>query len=147
MNEDGSVGNWMQSEYVLPLAFRLYPEEMEAAGAGFLNISVQSSNYHAQTGYVSTPWILPVLCEYGYTDSAYQMILQDTFPSWNYMLSHNSTTMTEAFHAFSENGDGTYAILNSLNHYALGSVGQWLYSDVVVIKRDDASPVMTVLSR
>ena len=140
MNEDGSVGNWMQSEYVLPLAFRLYPEEMEAAGAGFLNISVQSSDYHAQTGYVSTPWILPVLCEYGYTDSAYQMILQDTFPSWNYMLSHNSTTMTEAFHALSENEDGTYAILNSLNHYALGSVGQWLYSDVVGIKRDDASP-------
>ena len=140
MNEDGSVGNWMQSEYVLPLAFRLYPDELEAAGAGFLNISVQSSGYHAQTGYVSTPWILPILCEYGYTDSAYQMILQDTFPSWNYMLTHNNTTMTEAFHALHENEDGTYAILNSLNHYALGSVGQWLYSDVLGIKRDESNP-------
>lgn len=136
MNEDGSVGSWMQSEYVLPLAFHLYPDGLDAAGANFLNISAMSSDYHVQTGYVSTPWLLPVLSDYGYLDTAYAMLMQDTFPSWNYMLSHGSTTLTEAFHAFQDYEDGTYSINNSLDHYALGSVGQWLYSDVLGIERD-----------
>lgn len=140
MNEDGTVGSWMQAEYVLPLAFRLYPEGLDVSGANFLNISAQSSEYHVQTGYVSTPWLLPVLCDYGYVDTAYAMLMQDTFPSWNYMLSHGNTTMTEAFHAFRDYDDGTYSIGNSLDHYALGSVGQWLYSDVLGIDRDLEAP-------
>lgn len=140
LNEDGSVGSWMQSEYVLPLAFDLYPDELKEAGASYLNISVEGSGYHVNTGYVATPWLLPTLCEYGYVDSAYKLIEQDTFPSWNYMFSHDNTTLTESFHTFKDYEDGSYSVVGSQNHFALGSVGSWLYSDVLGIKRDENAP-------
>lgn len=140
LNDDGSIGEWLPADYVLGLAYGLYPEELEAAGAEKLSIAVEACGFHMNTGYISTPFLLPVLCKYGYTDAAYQLLLQDSFPSWNYMFSHGGTTITEGWNTYSESEDGSYHINGSLNHYALGSVGGWFYMGILGIKKDEAAP-------
>ncbi|MCM1048146.1 MAG: glycoside hydrolase family 78 protein [Clostridiales bacterium] len=140
INEDGSIDCWLQSIYALGLAFGLYPEELEAQGAACLNAAVAANDYHLNTGYIGTQFVLPMLCKYGYVDAAYRILQQDTYPSWNNILSHDQTTLTEAWFTCYDIDDGTYEIRGSLNHYALGTVGQWLYSDVLGIKRDESNP-------
>ncbi len=140
LGEDGSIGEWRQSEYTIALAYGLYPEELEQAGAEKLNFSVEASEYHISTGYITTPHILSVLCKYGYIDTAYKLIQQTEAFSWNYMLEQGATTLTEGWHVISSNEDGMININGSLNHVAMGAVGQWFYTDVLGIRRDEASP-------
>ncbi len=139
INDDGSIGYWIPSEYVLGLAFGLYPKELEAAGAEKLNISLEAGDFHISTGYITTPYILSVLCRYGYVGSAYKLITQEGYPSWNYMFAHGGTTITESWMTYYEADDGKYGINGSLNHYALGSVAEWIYSDLLGIKADVSS--------
>lgn len=140
VNADGSIDCWLQSAYTLGLAYGLYPEALEEKGAACLNNAVAANDYHLNTGYIATQFLLPVLCKYGYTDTAYRILQQDTYPSWNNMLSYGQTTITESWRTCYDTGGGTYAVNGSLNHFALGSVGQWLYSGVLGIRRDEASP-------
>lgn len=139
LNEDGSIGNWLQSEYALALAYGLYPKELEVSGAEKLNISVEAGDYRAITGYITTPHILSMLCKYGYVDTAYKMIQQTEYSSWNYMLEQTGA-LTEGWHTVFPEEDGTVKIIGSLNHVALGAVGQWFYTDVLGIRRDENNP-------
>ncbi len=140
INEDGSIDCWLQSAYTLGLAYGLYPEALAKKGAACLNNAVMANDYHLNTGYIGTQFLLPVLCRYGYVDTAYRILQQDTYPSWRNMLSYGQTTITEAWNTCYETGDGTYAVNGSMNHFGLGTVGQWLYSDVLGIKRDLDNP-------
>ncbi len=140
INEDGSIDCWLQSAYTLGLAYGLYPDELEEKGAACLNSAVIANDNHLNTGYIATQFLLPVLCKYGYIDTAYRILRQDTYPSWNDMLALDQTTITEAWNGRYDTEDGTYAIYGSLNHFGLGTVGQWFYSDVLGIKRDETSP-------
>lgn len=140
IKDDGSIECWLQSAYTLGLAFDLYPEELKSAGAACLKSAVEFNENHLNTGFVATPYLLQTLCDYGYADTAYKVLMQPTYPSWNYMLSHGATTITEAWNTYYDNGDGTYGINGSLNHYGLGSVGAWLYEDVLGIRQDENHP-------
>ena len=140
IEDNGSIECWLQAAYALGLSYNLYPDELKEKGAACLNTAVQYSDYHVNTGYVGTPHLLPVLCDYGYADAAYKLIQQTTYPSWNFMLSMGATTMTERWESYYEITDGTYGINGSLNHYSLGSVGAWLYQDVLGIRRDENNP-------
>lgn len=140
LREDGSIGNWLPSEYVIGLAYGLYPEELEMSGAEKLKISVEASGYHMTTGYITTPHILSTLCKYGYVEDAYKMLQQTGYPSYNYMFEQGTTGLTEGWHTISVNEEGKKIINGSLNHVALGAVGQWFYTDVLGIRRDEEQP-------
>jgi alpha-L-rhamnosidase len=53
---------------------------------------------------------------------AYRLLLNETYPSWGYMLSKGATTWWERW-----NGDTGDPAMNSYNHYAFGSVIAWVY--------------------
>jgi alpha-L-rhamnosidase len=124
----------------LGLEFGLYPEKLSEKGAYCLNSAIITNEYHLNTGYIATQFLLPILCDYGYNETAYKILMQNTYPSWNNMLLMGNTTITEAWNTMYDLGDGTYTINGSLNHMALGSVGQWIYEYMIGIKRDEESP-------
>lgn len=68
------------------------------------------------------------------------MIQKEGYPSFHYMLEQGASALTERWNTLSVNGDGGVEIIGSLNHVAFGAVGQWFYTDVLGIKRDEASP-------
>jgi len=136
VDENGYLKEESQSAYVLALKFEMIPPEFEQQAAARLNKLIQEAGYHLQTGFLSTAHILDVLTEYGFIDTAYKLLLQESYPSWLYPISKGATTIWE--HWGSILPDGTYGNsgMNSFNHYAYGSVGSWMYRTIAGLRSD-----------
>ena len=95
---------------------------------------------HLKTGFVGTPYLLHALTKIGRSDIAYKLLLKETFPSWLFPVTRGATTMWERWDGMKV--DGTFATpdMNSFNHYAYGSVGDWLYTTVAGIDSDFNEP-------
>jgi len=119
---DGEVGTGTQTSYVVALYTEMAPESLEPALVDRLVKDVESRNWHLSTGFLGTPFLLFTLSNHGHTDVAYRLLLNDTYPSWGYMLSKGATTWWERW-----NGDTGDPSMNSYNHYAFGSVVAWVY--------------------
>ncbi len=119
-----------QAEYVRAIDFDLLSEDEKRRAAADLNELVIKCGYHLNTGFLSTPALLPVLAKYGYTDTAYRLLLQDTCPGWLYEVRHGATTIWEDWDGINEKGE----VKASLNHYSKGAVCGWLFSGVCGIR-------------
>jgi alpha-L-rhamnosidase len=128
INEDGKVGTGTQTSYVVALYTKMAPEPLESALVNNLVKDIESKNWHLSTGFLGTPFLLATLADHGRTDVAYRLLLNDTYPSWGYMLSKGATTWWERW-----NGDTGDPSMNSYNHYAFGSVVAWVYRYVAGI--------------
>lgn len=82
-------------------------------------------------------FLLPVLSEYGYNDVAYRLLQETSFPSWGYMIEHNATSMWERWDGWTKESGYEVSLMNSFNHYPLGSVGRWLYQYMAGIDTDE----------
>ncbi|MDX9811474.1 MAG: family 78 glycoside hydrolase catalytic domain [Bacteroidales bacterium] len=123
----GRVGTNSQTSYVLALMFDLLPEELRAQAAAFLVADIRSRQNHLSTGFLGTPYLCHVLSQHGYTDVAYDLLLQETYPSWLYPVKMGATTIWERWDG--QKPDSTFqdAGMNSFNHYAYGAIGDWMY--------------------
>ncbi len=127
---DGSIHSDRQAEYVRAIDFDLLSEEEKKQAASDLNELVKRCDYHLNTGFLSTPALCRVLADYGYTETAYRLLLQDTMPSWLYEVKHGATTIWEEWDGVNEKGE----VKASLNHYSKGAVCGWLFSGVCGIR-------------
>lgn len=121
--ENGKIVSDRQADYVRALAFSLLEDEEATQAAADLNELVKKCDYHLNTGFLSTPNLPRVLCDYDYIDTAYRLLLQDTKPSWLYEVKQGATTIWETW-------DGNA----SLNHYSYGAVCGWLIDSVCGIQ-------------
>jgi alpha-L-rhamnosidase len=133
---DGSLTHDTQANHVRALAFELVPDELRAHTAGRLVELVRAADDHLGTGFLATPFLLPVLADTGHLDVAYELLLQDTPPSWLYMVGRGATTVWEAWDGIAE--DGTPE--GSLNHYSKGAVISFLHSHTAGIQLLDEGP-------
>jgi alpha-L-rhamnosidase len=122
IKEDGTVGTGTQTSYVVALYTKMLPENLERAATDKLVKDIEAHQWHLSTGFLGTPFLLFTLSDHGRTDVAYRLLLNDTYPSWGYMLSKGATTWWERW-----NGDTGDPSMNSYNHYAFGSVVAWVY--------------------
>ena len=132
VKDDGQVGTGTQTSYVVALYMKLAPEALEPVMVENLVKDIEKRNRHLSTGFLGTPFLLSTLADHGRSDVAYRLLLNDTYPSWGYMLSKGATTWWERW-----NGDTGDPAMNSYNHYAFGSVVAWVYRYVAGI---DAMP-------
>jgi alpha-L-rhamnosidase len=136
----GRVGPNTQTAYALALHFDLLPEQMRPTAAARLAEEVRQAHYHLTTGFVGTPYLCHVLSRYGYTDVAYELLNQESYPSWLYPVKKGATTIWERWDGIKPDGSFQDADMNSFNHYAYGSIGEWLYRVVAGIEVDPAEP-------
>ena len=135
VKDDGTVGSGSQTGYVLALYMNLVPEAQVSAAVGNLVKDIEAHDWHLTTGFLGTPFLLFTLADHDRTDVAYRLLLNDTYPSWGYMLSKGATTWWERW-----NGDTGDPAMNSYNHYAFGSVMAWVYRYVVGIDTAQSGP-------
>lgn len=76
-------------------------------------------------------YILDVLCDYGYSDTAWKVLWQEKCPSWLYEIKHGATTIWENWDAVKEDGSVGDC---SFNHYAFGCVGDFMYRRILGIQ-------------
>jgi alpha-L-rhamnosidase len=122
VKEDGTVGTGTQTSYVVALYTKMATEALEPLLVDKLVKDIEARDWHLSTGFLGTPFLLFALADHGRTDVAYRLLLNDTYPSWGYMLSKGATTWWERW-----NGDTGDPAMNSYNHYAFGSVIAWVY--------------------
>lgn len=134
----GRVGTNSQTSYVLALMFNLLPDDLRPNAARFLVDDIKSRRNHLSTGFLGTPFLCHVLSQNGYNDVAYDLLLQETYPSWLYPVRMGATTIWERWDG--QKTDSTFqdAGMNSFNHYAYGAIGDWMYR--VSAGLDNASP-------
>ncbi|MGI4827246.1 MAG: family 78 glycoside hydrolase catalytic domain [Janthinobacterium lividum] len=135
VHEDGSVAGDTQTADVLTLYTGMARAEQHAALTDRLVADIDKHGGHLTTGFLGTPFLLFVLDAEGRTDVAYRLLLNDSYPSWGYMVSKGATTWWERW-----NGDTGDPGMNSYNHYAFGSVMAWVYRRVSGIDTDASGP-------
>jgi alpha-L-rhamnosidase len=129
VGENGQLTPDKQSSYVRALAFDLIPEHLRPAATQRLVELIQEAGTHLGTGFLSTPYLCPVLGNNGHLDLAYALLMQDTPPSWLYAVKKGATTIWESWNGIDEEGNPH----SSLNHYSYGAIGNWLYQVVAGI--------------
>ena len=82
-----------------------------------------------------------MLADTGHLDVAYELLLQDTEPSWLVMIDRGATTVWERWNGV--NADGVPH--ESLNHYSKGAVVSFLhrYTAGIELLDDDATAAPT----
>ena len=124
---NGRLVSGTQTAYVLALNFDMLPEAQRQQAAVRLAENVKSYGTHLTTGFLGTPYLCHVLTRFNYTDLAYKLLLQDTYPSWLYPVKMGATTIWERWDG--QKPDSTFQTpgMNSFNHYAYGAIGDWMY--------------------
>jgi alpha-L-rhamnosidase len=133
---DGSLTSDTQANHVRALAFDLVPHHLRARAASRLVALVREAGTHLGTGFLATPYLLPVLADTGHLDVAYELLLQESPPSWLHMVARGATTVWESWNGIDEDGTAK----SSLNHYSKGAVISFLHSYVAGIELLDDGP-------
>lgn len=132
--DDGSLAPDTQANHVRALAFDLVPDDLRDRTAQRLVELIREAGTHLGTGFLATPLLLPVLADADHLDVAYDLLLQETPPSWLAMVERGATTVWEAWNGIDEHG----VAHDSLNHYSKGAVISFLHRYVAGIRPSDA---------
>lgn len=125
-----------QTALLLPVNFSLTPVDTKKAVVAHLLEDVVERGYHPSTGFLGTKYLLPTLSDYGYHEAAWKTATSKDYPSWGYMAVNGATSMWELWNSDTEPPDR----MNSRNHFALGSIGEWFYSHLAGIRIDEDHP-------
>jgi alpha-L-rhamnosidase len=146
VGEDACVEGDTQTAYVLALHMDLLPERLRARAAERLVENIEAHDGHLTTGFVGVGLLCPVLSRFGYPEVAHRLLRRDDFPSWGYSIRHGATTIWERWDGWTEDRGFQTPMMNSFNHYSLGSVGQWLYEHVAGIRAAEPGYARVVIA-
>jgi len=138
VDANGRIKGDTQCAYVMALKFDLLPEDLRPKAAQYLEEDIKAKGGHLSTGFIGVSHLLPVLTQAGKADTAYDVLLQDTFPSWLFSVKHGATTIWERWDGWTPEKGFQDPIMNSFNHYSLGSCGEYLFEGIGGIR--PASP-------
>ena len=127
-----------QTECILAAHFQLAEEPQKAADQ--LAQMVREAGVQLKTGFVGTPYMLHVLSDYGYADLAWELLLRREYPSWLYPITKGATTIWEHWDGIMQDGGFWSKDMNSFNHYAYGSVADWMYGVAAGIQVCEDAP-------
>ncbi|MBM3178311.1 MAG: family 78 glycoside hydrolase catalytic domain [Bacteroidetes bacterium] len=136
----GRLVSGTQTAWVLALQFNMLPEDMRQHAADRLAENIKSYGNHLTTGFLGTPYLCHVLSKYRYTDLAYTLLLQETYPSWLYPVKMGATTIWERWDGIKPDSTFQTPGMNSFNHYAYGAIGDWMYRVAAGIDTEESNP-------
>jgi len=123
-DQKGLRTKYRQTSNLLPLAFGMVPEENEKAVLENLVNDIIEKDYHFDTGCTGVKFVLPVLYDNGYSDVAYKVLTQKTYPSWCFWLENGATSAWESWETTTRSQD----------HYFLGSYDEVFFTHFAGIK-------------
>lgn len=123
-----------QTAYVLALHFGVF-RDLPVLLAGFRE-RLRRDFYRMKTGFCGTPLLLPTLFSAGLDEDAYRILFSRECPGWFYALDLGATTVWERWNTLLPDGTVSGTAMNSLNHYAYGSVCEAIYGDIVGLRPD-----------
>ena len=134
----GRLASDTMTAQALALCFHIVPEEQRATVAEQLNKNAYSYNHRVTTGFAGTPYLLFALTDNGYPDTACRILMNSGFPGWLYEVDMGATTMWERWNSLLPDGTPNPDGMNSYNHYAYGSVMEFVYRRIAGIEATEA---------
>ncbi len=122
--QKGLRTKYRQTSNLLPLAFGLVPEENKKAVLENLVNDFINRGYHFDTGCTGTKFVLPVLFDNGFSDVAYKVLTQKTYPSWCFWLENGADSAWESWETTTRSQD----------HYFLATYDEVLFTHLAGIK-------------
>lgn len=126
-----------QTAYAILLYMGLYEEEKAWVLEDGLRRMLQKFNYHLSTGFAGTGILLQALTKHGMAEEAYGLLFQEDYPSWLGEVNLGATTVWERWNSIDVDGKINNEGMNSLNHYAYGSVAGWMYETMCGFQWDE----------
>lgn len=126
----GRLATPTQTGYVLSLFMDLVSDAHRERVQNDLVLRLNKDKTHLRTGFVGTPYLCRVLSNNGANDLAYRLLLNEDYPSWLYAINLGATTIWERWNSINPDGSISSTGMNSLNHYAYGSIVEWMYRDM-----------------
>ncbi len=124
----------------------LYPDDGAQANLREdLERLIKENNGHLNTGFIGTPVLCPALSENGRNSLAYDLLLNEEYPGWLYEVNLGATTVWERWNSLEGNGMISGTGMNSLNHYAYGSIAEWMYRYVCGFHPDMGREIMMTI--
>ncbi len=112
----------------------LNDENMAIAGQHLVDLILQDDG-KLSTGFLGLKPLLPALSETGHSKVAYQLLLNEEYPSWGFEVANGANTIWERWNSYIKGvGFTNNAGMNSFNHYAFGAVNEWLFGNMAGIK-------------
>lgn len=123
--------DYLMGAYVLAFAFDLVPSELKKEYADRLAALVEKNDRRLGTGFLATPFLLPVLDKIGRHDLSAAILRQTQCPSWLFEVEHGATAIWENWESYEQDGQPKRT---SFDHYAFGCVDSYILHTVCGIK-------------
>ena len=102
-----------------------------------LRKKLKDNGYKLDCGFVGAPLLCMTLSENDMSDLAVKLLLNDKYPGWLNEVKLGATTVWERWNSLDENGHISSTGMNSLNHYAYGSILEWMFAYLAGIRPGD----------
>ena len=138
---DGALGfdGHTQTAYANAVYMNLLTSDKNFIAGNFIKELIQSNGGKLSTGFLGVKPLLPALSATGHSDEAYKLLLSKEYPSWGFEVMNGANTIWERWNSYVKGkGFENNAGMNSFNHYAFGSVNEWLFGNAAGIKVDEA---------
>ena len=132
LSEEGRIATGSEACQAFALRLGIIPEGMRENAAAIMHDAVKNAGMRLTTGNLCTLYFMEMLAEYGYIDTAWELITREEYPSWGYMMQNGATTVWERFELKKDPG------MNSHCHPMYGAVGKWLYTHIAGITPTEA---------
>lgn len=134
VTEGGLVACNTQTGIALAIGFDLVPEHHRKSAGKQLYHTVASRNFRISAGFIGVASLCPALTLTGYNDAAYSLLLNEEFPGWMFEIKNGATTTWEGWDAHLDSNTLSH------NHFALGSIVEWMYRHMCGYNPDPEAP-------
>ena len=119
-----------QTSLSLAIIYDLQPEGKMDVSLGSLYELLYNNDYHLSTGFIGTQILCRAFSKAGDNYDAVKTFLQKDYPGWLYPVTQGATSMWERWNSLQPGGSLKSHGINSFNHYAYGSICEWIYCDL-----------------
>ncbi|CAH0025636.1 unnamed protein product [Clonostachys rhizophaga] len=132
ISTEGRVVGDTQTALALCIHFQLFetPEQERVAASRLKHLILRSSRFKIATGFAGTPIVGHALSRVGESQLFYRMLYHQKAPSWLYQVTMGATTVWERWDSKLPDGSINPGEMTSFNHYALGSVADWMHRNI-----------------
>ncbi len=134
LTEGGRLAFDTVTAQTVALHFDIVPEKFRPKLAKLLNENVLAHGCRMVTGFIGSPFLLFELADNGYFETARKLLLNNGFPGWFYEVDMGATTIWERWNSLLPDGRPNDDGMNSYNHYAYGSVMEFVYRRIAGIE-------------
>jgi alpha-L-rhamnosidase len=133
VSQNGRISGDTQTGYALAINMGLLSQDLSRKAGERLVELIRQRNWHLSTGFLGLKHLLPALTKQNYTDVAYQLLTNRSYPSWGYSIENGATTIWERWDSYTKINGFKNPEMNSFNHYSFGSVGEWMFAQIAGI--------------